>query len=131
MAPKVARYQTAVALAARHCGLPMPEREYRFNLPRTKHRFDFCWPALRIALEVEGGVWVQGRHTRGAGFLKDMEKYNLAASQRWLVFRTTPKECGNLALYRLIVQAAWCADLEARYQAFASPASVPHEETGA
>lgn len=71
--------------------LPMPVREYRFAPPR-KWRFDYAWPDLKIALEVEGGVWTRGRHTRGAGFLKDVEKYNAAASLGWLVLRCTPNQ---------------------------------------
>ena len=49
--------------------------EYRFDAER-RWRFDFAFPLLRIALEVEGGAWTRGRHTRPMGFLKDMEKYN-------------------------------------------------------
>lgn len=73
-----------------HSRLPLPEPEYCFAPPR-KWRFDYAWPRYKIALEVEGGIWTRGRHTRGAGFLRDMEKYNAAASLGWLVLRTTPK----------------------------------------
>lgn len=65
--------------------------EYKF-LPDRKFKFDFAIPELMIALEVEGGIWTGGRHTRPVGFKKDMEKYNLAASNGWLVLRTTPGE---------------------------------------
>lgn len=63
--------------------------EHRFHDTR-KWRFDFADPDALIALEVEGGVHTQGRHTRGKGFLADMEKYNTAVSMGWRVFRTTP-----------------------------------------
>lgn len=63
--------------------------EYRFNNER-RWRFDYAWPDAGIALEVEGGVWSRGRHTRGAGFLKDCEKYNDAAVRGWIVIRVTP-----------------------------------------
>ena len=71
-----------------------PEREYwesevKFH-PERKWRFDFCYPALKIAVEQEGGVWVGGRHTSGAGFVKDMEKYNAAGALGWRIFRFTP-----------------------------------------
>lgn len=72
-------------------GLPPVEREYRFALPR-KWRFDYAWPAQKIALEIEGGVWIQGRHTRGKGFLEDMNKYNEAGFLGWRVFRATPEQ---------------------------------------
>lgn len=71
--------------------LPMPESEFRFAPPR-RWRFDYAWPEHRVALEVEGGVFQGGRHTRGAGFLKDMEKYNEAAAKGWTVLRTVPRE---------------------------------------
>lgn len=74
-----------------HLRIPLPEPEYHFAPPR-KWRFDYAWPRLKIALEVEGGVWIRGRHTRGAGFLKDIEKYNTAASLGWLVLRTIPDD---------------------------------------
>lgn len=64
-------------------------REYRFYKPR-KWRFDYALPYYKIALEVEGGIWTQGRHTRPRGFLGDIEKYNTATLLGWRVFRTTP-----------------------------------------
>ena len=69
-------------------GLPAPEREYQFHPPR-KWRFDFAWIPLLIAVEVEGGSWVGGAHNRGAGFLKDCQKYNQAALDGWMVLRFT------------------------------------------
>jgi len=68
--------------------LSVPSREYRFAPPR-RWRFDFAWPAIKLAVEVEGGTWSGGRHTRGAGFAKDCEKYNAAASLGWRVLRFT------------------------------------------
>lgn len=70
-------------------GLPRPEREHKFDATR-RWRFDFAWPDKMLALEVEGGVWTGGRHTRGAGFLRDIEKYNRAACLGWRLLRTTP-----------------------------------------
>lgn len=72
-------------------GLPAPTREFRFH-PTRLWRFDYAWPAALVALEVEGGVWTGGRHTSGAGFLRDMEKYNSAALLGWRVFRCTPRQ---------------------------------------
>lgn len=69
--------------------IPPPIAEHRFAPPR-RWRFDYAFPEQRIALEVEGGVWTRGRHTRGSGFLKDVEKYNEAALLGWTVLRTTP-----------------------------------------
>jgi len=67
-----------------------PEKEYRFH-PVRRWRFDYAFPEQMVAVEIEGGVWTQGRHTRGSGFVKDMEKYNAAAELGWLVFRYSPQ----------------------------------------
>lgn len=66
-----------------------PVPEYKFS--ERKFRFDFAWPSERVAAEIEGGVWSRGRHTRAAGYEMDLEKYNLAASLEWRVFRYTPQ----------------------------------------
>lgn len=50
--------------------LPQPVTEHRFH-PKRRWRFDLCWPVRKIALEVEGGIWVNGRHTRPAGYQAD------------------------------------------------------------
>jgi hypothetical protein len=72
-------------------GIREPEKEFKFH-PTRKWRFDYCWPDLRVAVEIEGGIWTRGRHTRGAGALGDMEKYNEAARMGWRVFRFTPDQ---------------------------------------
>jgi very-short-patch-repair endonuclease len=61
-------------------------REYRFHKER-KWRFDFVLPKSRIAIEIEGGIWKRGAHTRGKGFEEDAEKYNAAAKLGFLVLR--------------------------------------------
>ncbi len=69
-------------------GLPTPEREHGFH-PTRLWRFDFAWPEQCVALEVEGGVRSNGRHTRASGFEADCEKYNEAGLLGWTVFRAT------------------------------------------
>lgn len=65
-----------------------PTREHQFAPPR-RWRFDFAWPAFMLAVEIEGGVWANGRHTRGSGFIADISKYNAAALAGWKVLRFT------------------------------------------
>lgn len=69
--------------------LPEPVSEYRFH-PERRWRFDLAWPAHKVAVEVEGGSWTQGRHTRGLGFELDLIKYAEAALLSWIVLRVTP-----------------------------------------
>ncbi|MDE1461623.1 hypothetical protein [Spartinivicinus poritis] len=66
--------------------VPQPIREYRFH-PVRRWRFDFAWVDQKIAVEVEGGGWVNGRHNRGKGFAADMEKYHEAMLLGWNVYR--------------------------------------------
>jgi len=72
-------------------GLPRPVAEHKFH-PTRKWRFDFAWPDHMLALEVDGGVWSNGRHTRGSGRVKDMEKQTEAAVLGWRLMYCQPKE---------------------------------------
>jgi very-short-patch-repair endonuclease len=77
--------EEAFALHCKAHGLA-PVREHRFH-PSRKWRFDFAFPERMCAVEVEGGMWTNGRHNRGGGAIADMEKYNVAAALGWFVFR--------------------------------------------
>lgn len=76
------------ALHVRGAKMPTPERELVFARPR-RWRLDFAWPDRKVAVEVEGGTWTNGRHTRGTGFREDCEKYANAAILGWTVLRVT------------------------------------------
>jgi len=83
---------------------PGAVREYRFH-PVRKWRFDYAWVDARLALEVEGGAWTQGRHTRGKGFLGDMTKYNTAVLLGWRILRVTPAQVDSGEAWRLVREA--------------------------
>lgn len=86
-------------------GLPEPEREYRFAAhvvglgPGIRKRLreaglkdwrlDFAWPPEMLAVEVQGGTWSQGKHTRGQGYEDDREKINAAQLLGWTVLEFT------------------------------------------
>ncbi len=67
---------------------PALEREFRFH-PTRKWRSDFAHIPSRTLIEIEGGIWINGRHNRAPGFIADMEKYNEATLGGWRVFRLT------------------------------------------
>ena len=92
-----------LAFQMRAVGL-RPEREYYFARPR-KWRADFAFPGDKLLIEFEGGVFVKGRHTRGAGFVADCEKYNAAAVLGFTVLRFTDKHVRQGTAITLIERA--------------------------
>lgn len=87
--------------------LPGPVPEYRFH-PVRRWRFDYAWPARRVACEVDGGQWRAGggRHNGDP----DREKLNTAAALGWRVLRfshqaleTDPAGCVGLAAAALVL----------------------------
>ena len=74
--------------------LPIPVQQYKFHHER-KWRFDFAWIDLKIAIEIDGGEWVQGRHGRGIGMANDNEKLNNAVLLGWKVYKFTGSQVKN------------------------------------
>lgn len=85
-------------------GLPTPERELAFH-PKRRWRFDFAWPAPQLAVEVEGGTWVGGRHSRGKGFERDCERQAEAMLAGWSLLRVTEGMVRDGRAVRLIERA--------------------------
>ena len=92
--------EQSLVFQLRALGMPEPTREWRFSPPR-RWRFDFAWVNRLVAVEVEGGAYVNGRHTRGAGFEQDLVKYNMAALAGWRVLRFTPRQ----------IESGWAVDV--------------------
>lgn len=67
------------------------EQEYKFH-PNRKWRADFHIMGKKILVEVEGGIWSAGRHTRGKGYIGDMEKYNAAVVMGFQVLRFSTEQ---------------------------------------
>lgn len=64
------------------------ERFHSFDAGRM-WRFDLAWPASMLAVEVDGGTFSGGRHTRGQGYEDDAIKLNEAVLRGWRVLRVT------------------------------------------
>jgi very-short-patch-repair endonuclease len=59
--------------------------------PPRKYRADF-FVAHDLLIEVEGGAWINGRHSRGLGMESDCEKSALAAARGYRLVRVTPAQ---------------------------------------
>ena len=80
-------------------------REYAFALPR-RFRADFAIAANPILLvEIEGGTWVAGRHSRGKGFASDCEKQALAIIAGYRYMRVTTAQVEDGRAIEWIVRA--------------------------
>lgn len=95
----------------RQYGIPEPVFELKFHNER-RWRFDLSWKGctcsgqfkegsscgmgclenVRVALEIQGGIFIQGRHSRGAALLKEWEKLNEAACDGWRILYCQPKD---------------------------------------
>jgi len=80
--------EETLAIELKHHGVPPFKRQFRFH-PTRRWLLDFAWPQYKVAVEVEGGTWIGGRHTRPKGYAADCEKYNEATLQGWSVYRFT------------------------------------------
>jgi len=67
-------------------GVPAPVLEFRFH-PVRKWRFDMAYPARKVAIEYQGGIYHQGKqgHQTTAGIERDCLKFSSAASMGWLL----------------------------------------------
>lgn len=82
--------EDALWLQIRALGLVGFVREF-MPIKGRRWRVDFAQPDKRVAVEVEGGTWTGGRHTRGKGFEADCEKYARMVVEGWRVIRVTGK----------------------------------------
>lgn len=79
---------------------PRLEPEFRFH-PARRWRADYAHTESRTLIELEGGVWIAGRHNRGQGFIADAEKYFEAALGGWRVVRLVSSQLTFENLRRL------------------------------
>jgi hypothetical protein len=85
-------------------GLPTPETQQRLVGGR-QYRWDACWFRWKVAVEVQGAIWKQGRHTRGGGFEEDCVKAALVQIEGWITIAVTPGMITNGLAVDLISRA--------------------------
>lgn len=102
--PASAASYPLVRLCRAH-GLVEPIPEFRFH-PERKWRFDYAWPQQKVFVEIEGGLFIQGRHNRGAGMRADFEKYNAASLLGWRGYHYLPEQINSRAIADLRIEFA-------------------------
>ena len=95
------RLEKRFALLWQAHGGPPLEPEFRFH-PERRWRADFAHIPSRTLVEIEGGIYVNGRHNRAAGFAADLEKYLEATLAGWRVVRLGPAELTAGSITRLV-----------------------------
>lgn len=86
-------------------GLPLGEGQYRF-VPGRLYRFDRAWPDHgMVAVEIQGGLWVNGAHSRGSGVERDCVKLSIAAALGWRVLPISRAMIESGQATELIAQA--------------------------
>jgi len=79
----------------REAGITDFERNVKF-IPGRRFEADFYWPHLKLALEVDGGIWLpKGGHTSGEGYTKDRERDIEALLHGIITVRVTSTQVNN------------------------------------
>ena len=67
----------------------IPGRSFRVDVALLE-AVPMAW--VGYAIEIDGGIWIGGRHSGGTGQVKDMEKLNLLVEPGWKPLKFTPKQ---------------------------------------
>ena len=90
-------------------GLPLGVGQHPVVTGR-QFRFDRAWPEHMVAVEVQGGVWTNGAHSRGSGVQRDCLKLSMAAAVGWRVLPVTGEMIESGEAVRLIALALGASD---------------------
>ena len=80
-----------------------PLKEFKFH-DKRRWRIDYCWPEQKLAVEIEGGIWINGGHNRGKIYKSNVEKYNEIVLCGYDLLRFVPD---NLLTYGIDTMERW------------------------
>jgi hypothetical protein len=88
--------------------LPPVIREWQFFHPHRLWALDYAFPytGAGLAFEIDGGVYTNGRHTRGDGYSEDCLKMAAAIAAGWIVVRIPAQWLTKIGGILLTTQAA-------------------------
>lgn len=86
-------------------GLPEPKAEYPFG-EEIGRRWRFDWLFMGwLAVEIVGGIWTRGHHSRGRSQLDDMERRNAAQMMGYCVLEFSPQQVESGEAFAVIRKA--------------------------
>jgi very-short-patch-repair endonuclease len=113
--------EQTLAAQLEQAGIPF-EREVMFAAPKRRWRADFAVYQVfagmlsqrpELLVEIDGGAFIGGRHSRGQGVANDCEKTSAAAILGYRVIRTTPAQVADGTALSWIQQALGLAEVAA------------------
>jgi very-short-patch-repair endonuclease len=91
-------------LLMEQCRAYQPVPEFR-AVPGRRFRIDVAFPPQKLAVEIDGGAWIRGRHSRGVGIESDCEKSAALAILGWRLIRCTPQQVQKGLVFGWVRQA--------------------------
>lgn len=88
------KFSTGELKFKEHWELLYPDIDLYHNhkfLKNRKFKFDFAHLPQKIAIEINGGNWIGGRHSNALALNSEYEKLNLAVVNGWRVFVLSPE----------------------------------------
>lgn len=76
--------------------VPEPVLEY-VSIPGRKFRIDIAWPAYKVGIEIEGGMWKGGR--------VNLAKHNIHVVHGWRILYVVPSEVLKPSTLALAMEA--------------------------
>jgi very-short-patch-repair endonuclease len=72
---------------------PAYVRQHQVKFPgmRNPYRLDFAWLGPKVCAEVQGGIYINGAHTRPQGYAHDRRRMNRLVIAGWRVLEYTPE----------------------------------------
>lgn len=96
---KAALQRERVLKTLKEAGLPEPIEEFKFAAGTLydgrQWLSDYAYPDRLLLIEIEGGVYSQGRHTRGTGYANDCEKYSACNTLGYTLLRFITQDIGT------------------------------------
>lgn len=105
-------YEAELAFQYRTLRLPEPVEQLYFAPPR-RFRADFGWPAFKLLVEVQGGIWRPGggAHSHPIDIERDIERQQYMVMLGWWCLPVTPQQVksGEAAelTQRALVRLGW------------------------